>query len=93
MPQFINVFCGEMSVIGNRPYLPGEKEEMGEYYNIIIGNKPGITGYWQVNGRSNTTFENRNELDKYYVEHRSTWLDIKIFIQTITNVFKKKGAL
>ena len=91
-PQFFNVLLGDMSIVGPRPYLPRELDDI-KYYDDIIKCKPGITGYWQVNGRSDTTFENRNELDKYYVEHRNTWLDLKIFIQTITNVFKKKGAL
>ena len=91
-PQFFNVLLGDMSIVGPRPYLPRELEDI-KFYDDIIKCKPGITGYWQVHGRSDTTFENRNELDKYYVEHRSTWLDLKIFIKTITDVFKKKGAL
>lgn len=51
-PQFINVFLGEMSLVGNRPYLPKEKKDMGKYYEEIIKTKPGITGLWQVSGRS-----------------------------------------
>ena len=92
MPQMINVFLGDMSMIGNRPYLPREKEDMGEHFDVIVKTKPGITGYWQVNGRSNTTFKKRLELEEYYSEHASLILDIKIFIKTFVVVFGTKGA-
>lgn len=92
-PQFINVIKGDMSLVGPRPYMLREQEDMGDYYNIIIKCKPGITGYWQVNGRSNTSFEERLELDKYYVEHRSTILDIKIILKTVGQIVKKSGAI
>ena len=59
LPQFINVFKGEMSVIGNRPYLLSEKENMGKYYDKIILTKPGITGLWQTSGRNENTFKRR----------------------------------
>ena len=92
LPQFINVFLGEMSLIGNRPYLPREKQDMGEYYEDIIKTKPGLTGYWQVSGRSNTTFEKRLELEKEYSDNASLKLDIKIFFKTFTVVLFGKGA-
>lgn len=82
LPQFINIFLGDMSLIGNRPYLPREKEDMGDYYEEIIKTKPGLTGYWQVNGRSNTSFEDRLKLESYYSNHMSLILDIKIFFKT-----------
>lgn len=91
-PQFINVFLGEMSLIGNRPYLPREKQDMGEYYEDIIKTKPGLTGYWQVSGRSNTTFEKRLELEKEYSDNASLKLDIKIFFKTFAVVLFGKGA-
>ena len=91
-PQFINVFLGDMTLIGNRPYLPREKEDMGNYYEDIIKTKPGLTGYWQVSGRSNTTFEERLKLEKEYSEKASTSLDIKIFFRTFAVVFFGKGA-
>ena len=56
LPQLINIFMGDMSFIGNRPYLPREKKDMGKYFNEIVKTKPGLTGYWQVSGRSNNTF-------------------------------------
>ncbi len=91
-PQFINVLLGHMSVIGNRPYLPREKEDMGEYYKDIITTKPGITGLWQTSGRSNTTFEERLQLEKKYSLVNSMKMDIKIFFKTIIQVLKREGA-
>ena len=65
-PQFINVLKGGMSLDGPRPYLPREKEDMGEYYKYIIQSRPGITGYWQITGRSDVTFEDRLKMDYNY---------------------------
>ena len=92
LPQLINVLKGEMSLIGNRPYLPREKEDMGTYYNDIVKTKPGITGLWQVSGRSNTTFEDRLKLEKEYSNTCSIKLDIKIFFKTIKVVLNMVGA-
>ena len=92
IPQFINVLIGNMSLVGPRPYLWREKKDMGEAYDTIITCKPGITGYWQVNGRSNTDFNERLELEVYYCKNRSFWLDIKIFFKTFYQVIKKEGA-
>ena len=92
LPQFINIFKGEMSLIGNRPYLPREKEDMGLYYNDIIKTKPGLSGLWQVMGRSNTTFEERLKLEQYYSNNFSFRIDIKIFFKTFGAVLKHKGA-
>lgn len=91
-PQFINILMGNMSVIGPRPYLPNEKKYMGKYYDEIIKVKPGLTGLWQVNGRSNTTFDERVLLEKKYVEEYGFILDLKIFFKTFVAVFKKDGA-
>ena len=91
-PQFINIFYGEMSLIGNRPYLPYEKEDMGKYYDDIIKTKPGLTGYWQTRGRNNLTFKDRVKLESYYSNHCSFRLDIKILFKTIAVVFKMDGA-
>lgn len=92
IPQFINVLIGNMSLIGPRPYLWREKEDMGDAYDTIITCKPGITGYWQVNGRSNTDFKQRLELEMYYCEHRSLLMDFKIFFKTFYQILKKEGA-
>ena len=91
-PQFINVFKGEMSFVGPRPYLPREKKDMGRYYEKIVKSKPGITGMWQTHGRSETDFEERLILDEYYYRNWSLWLDIVIIIKTIKNVIGRKGA-
>ena len=92
MPQFINIFLGDMSLIGNRPYLPREKEDMGKYYDEIVKTKPGLTGYWQVSGRSDISFKQRLKLEKYYSENASFKLDIKIFFKTFSVVLFGKGA-
>lgn len=91
-PQFVNILLGDMSLVGPRPYLFREKEDMGDYYDTIVQCKPGLTGYWQVNGRSGTDFEERLVLDEYYYNHRRTILDIKIVIKTFAKVLKKEGA-
>lgn len=92
-PQFINVLKGEMSLIGPRPYLPREKEDMGEYYQSIIACTPGLTGMWQTHGRSETSFQERLELDEYYYRNWSFWLDVTIISKTIRQVLYGKGAM
>ncbi len=92
LPQLINVLKGDMSLIGNRPYLPREKFDMGVYYNDIVKTKPGLTGYWQVSGRSDTTFDKRLELEKYYSNHVSFKMDVKIFFKTFKVVLSRKGS-
>lgn len=88
LPQLLNIFLGQMSFIGNRPYLPREKEDMGEYFNDIVKSKPGLTGYWQVMGRSDTTFEERLKLESEYSKKMSLTLDIKIFFKTFLVILK-----
>ena len=92
-PQFINVLKGDMSLVGPRPYLYREKEDMGEYYNTVIKCKPGITGYWQVNGRSSTDFVERLILDEYYYNNRNIAIDIKIIIKTFLQVIIRKDSM
>lgn len=91
-PQFINIFLGDMSLIGNRPYLPREKKDMGDHYEDIIKTKPGLTGYWQVSGRSDLSFKKRLELETYYSKHAGFKLDTKIFFKTFKVVLGGKGA-
>lgn len=93
LPQILNVLKGEMSLVGPRPYLPREKEMMGHFYNIIISTVPGITGYWQVNGRSDVTFEGRLRMDDWYIRNWSVWIDIILLFKTIKAVFCSKGAV
>lgn len=92
LPQVINILKGDMSIIGNRPYLPREKEDMGKSFDIIVKTKPGLTGYWQTSGRSDTTFEKRLELESFYSIHCGLKLDTKIFFKTFSVVLGKKGA-
>ncbi len=92
LPQIINVLKGEMSLVGPRPYLPQEKEEMGEFYSEYIKVKPGITGLWQVSGRNELTFLNRIKLDKWYIKNWSLEMDFMIFLKTLYIVLKRKGS-
>ena len=92
IPQFINVFKGEMSLVGPRPYLPREQEEMGPYFEYIVSQKPGLTGFWQVNGRNDVTFEDRLLMDMRYYNRSSFKLDVKLLAKTIQKVAKKEGA-
>lgn len=91
-PQFINILFNQMSLVGPRPYLEREKKDMGKSYKEIIKVKPGLTGLWQVRGRSNTDFKDRLTLDKEYIKNRSMLLDTKIFFKTFNVVSKKEGA-
>ena len=88
LPQIINILKGDMSLIGNRPYLPREKKDMGKYFDEIVKTKPGLTGYWQVNGRSDVSFETRLKLEKYYSNNCSLIMDIKIFFKTFIVVLE-----
>ena len=92
LPQLINILKGDMTFIGNRPYLPREIEDMGEFYDDIVKTKPGLTGFWQVSGRSDVSFDYRLELEKYYSNHCGLKIDIKIFLKTFKAVFGCKGA-
>ena len=92
LPQFINVLNGTMSLIGNRPYLPREKQDMGESFDEIVKTKPGITGYWQVSGKENSSFEKRLEMETEYSNNASIILDIKIFFKTFKAILIGHGA-
>ncbi len=92
-PQFINVLKGDMSVVGPRPYLHREIKDMEDNYKTIISVKPGITGYWQVNGRNAKSFKERMNMDVAYIKDRTLWFDIKIIIKTILKMLKKEGAM
>ena len=92
VPQFINIIRGDMSMIGPRPLVPGELDSHNGDHEIYESVRPGITGWWACNGRSATTYEERLELEYYYVKNRSLWLDIKCVFKTISAVICKKGA-
>ena len=91
-PQLLNVIKGEMSLCGPRAYLPVELEEMGNYAATILRVNPGMTGWWQVLGRHNTSFMKRLQMDEYYISNWSIWMDIYIFLKTVGVVIFGKGA-
>lgn len=91
-PQFINVLKGEMSLVGPRPYLFREHADMEGYYDTIVKHKPGITGLWQISGRSNVTFKDRLEMDMKYHKEANVARDVKILCKTVFNVFKNNNA-
>lgn len=90
LPQLINVLKGDMALIGPRPLLPKYLPYYTERENMRHSVRPGITGWAQVNGRNHVLWEERFELDVYYVEHVSLAVDIKIVFQTIKNILNKK---
>ena len=92
-PQFINVLKGEMSLVGPRPYLLREKEDINGFFKYITSCKPGITGLWQTRGRSNTTFTDRLTMDMEYYYNHTLKMDIKLLYKTVKNVIKKEGAI
>ena len=93
LPQLINVLLGDMSLVGPRPYLPREKEDMGKYYKTIIQCKPGLTGMWQTHGRSEAPFPQRLKFDDYYYRNWSIWLDMTILYKTFRAVNSNTGAI
>lgn len=92
LPQVINILKGDMAVIGNRPYLPREKEDMGEYFDDIVSTKPGLTGLWQTAGASKSTFAHRLLMESWYSRNMSMIMDIKIFFLTFKAVIFGHGA-
>ena len=92
LPQFFNVFLGQMSLIGPRPIIQEEVEKYGSSYAIFSSVKPGITGLWQVSGRSDTGYARRVELDTYYALNWSPWLDLWILLRTLFAVLLMRGA-
>lgn len=92
LPQLFNVLKGEMRLVGPRPITLGELDRYGEARWHYLNAMPGMTGLWQVSGRSDTTYEERVELDRDYVEQRSLWSDAVILVKTIAVVLGKGGA-
>jgi len=93
LPQLVNILCGNLSVIGPRPIVEYETYKFGERIDKLLEVKPGLTGYWQVNGRSDTTYEERVEMEMHYIDNRSIFLDMKIFFSTFAVVLKRNGAV
>ena len=92
-PQFVNVLKGEMSIVGPRAVIDGEIEKFGEHKKEVLSVKPGVTGYWAANGRSDTSYEERVELETYYANNLSIPLDVTILAKTVVSVVKKEEAV
>ena len=93
LPQIVNIIKGDLSIIGPRPVIEEELEKYGDNKEKFLSVTPGLTGYWQANGRSSTTYEQRMEMELYYIDNISPKLDVKIFFKTIESVIKKEGAI
>lgn len=93
LPQLINIINGDLSIIGPRPVIADELEKYGTNKDKFLSVTPGLTGYWAANGRSNTTYEQRMEMELYYIDNLSLKMDIKVFFKTILSVVKKEGAI
>ena len=93
LPQLINIINGDLSIIGPRPVVADELEKYGTNKDKFLSVTPGLTGYWAANGRSNTTYEQRMEMELYYIDNLSLKMDIKVFFKTILSVVKKEGAM
>jgi len=92
LPQLINVLKGEMSLVGPRPIVQKEIEKYGEYFEYFTAVKPGITGLWQVSGRNDVSYDERVQLDVWYVRNWSIELDIQILMKTVLVVLGRKGS-
>lgn len=93
LPQLFNILKGDMTIIGPRPIVEKEVEKYGDKAEKLFSVVPGLGGYWQANGRSDTTYEERVEMDMYYIDHMCFTLDAKILFQTIFSVLKGEGAI
>ena len=93
LPQLLNIIKGDMSVVGPIPIVRAEVEKYGVCADKLFSVKPGLTGFWQANGRSDTTYEERVQMDMYYIDNRSFLLDIRIILKTVISVIRKEGAV
>jgi lipopolysaccharide/colanic/teichoic acid biosynthesis glycosyltransferase len=92
LPQLWNVLRGEMSLVGPRPPIPAEVSRYMEWHKKRLEARPGMTGLWQVSGRSTLSFDEMVLLDVYYIENWSLWLDFKVMLRTIPQVLFGDGA-
>ena len=92
LPQFVNCLIGQLSCVGPRPPLPNEVAQYDERAMRRLSVKPGLTGYWQVSGRSDTSFDDMVDLDLKYIEERGVLTDLKVIFKTVAVVFTGKGA-
>jgi lipopolysaccharide/colanic/teichoic acid biosynthesis glycosyltransferase len=92
LPQLFNVLLGQMSLVGPRMITAPELEKYGPFKELLLSVRPGITGYWQVNGRQEVAYQERVAMDVHYIENWSLWLDLKILFLTPLKVLKREGA-
>jgi lipopolysaccharide/colanic/teichoic acid biosynthesis glycosyltransferase len=92
LPQIFNVLRGEMSLVGPRMISPDEIGEYNQWDINLLTVRPGITGLWQVSGRSDVTYEQRVRYDMHYIRNWTIWLDLQLLFQTIPAVIKRRGA-
>lgn len=92
LPQVLNILKGDLSIIGPRPVIEEELEKYGKNREKFVSVKPGLTGYWAANGRSDTTYAERVQMELYYIDNISLKLDIQVFFKTIVAVIRKEGA-
>ena len=92
LPQFINILKGELSLVGPRPIVQEELDRYGSEKEKFLSVTPGLTGYWQAYARSSCTYEQRMEMELYYVDHANFWWDIKIMLATVVTVLSRRGA-
>jgi len=93
LPQLLNVLKGDMSLVGPRPVVPPEIEEFGVYAPVVLGVRPGVTGYWQITGRNAVGYPERARREIEYVENWSLWLDFAILARTVPVVLRKMGVV
>jgi lipopolysaccharide/colanic/teichoic acid biosynthesis glycosyltransferase len=92
LPQLVNVLRGEMSLVGPRMITQPEMEKYSRWDMNLLTVRPGITGLWQVSGRSDVSYDERVRMDMYYIRNWSIWLDLQLLLQTFPAVIKRRGA-
>lgn len=94
LPQLLNIFTGDLSLIGPRPLVSSETQLYGAAREVLLSVKPGLTGYWQAYARNNASYSSgeRQRMELHYVHNRGVWMDIKIFFKTFEAIFRKTGA-
>lgn len=93
LPQLLNIIKGDLSIIGPRPVVTDELKKYGANTEKFLSVTPGLTGYWAANGRSCTTYEQRMQMELYYIDNLSLKMDVKVFFKTIEAVIKREGAI
>ena len=93
LPQLINIIKGDLAIIGPRPVVANELKKYGTNIKKFLSVTPGLTGYWAANGRSCTSYEQRMQMELYYIDNLSLKMDVMVFFKTIEAVVRRKGAV